>query len=136
MKKLLLLLFVSIAALSCSIDNDSDNVYFDILPVESYELPPVFEFGETYTISIFYKKPNDCYLESDLFFEKADSTRIIGIQSIVADRANCAPLEDEPVREIQFQFKVNSATPYLFKFFKGRNTDGSLFYEEVTIPIN
>lgn len=135
MKKLLGLLFVSLMVLSCSIENDNENSYFEILAVESFEVPEAFEFGRVYTINVFYKKPNDCHLDASLYFERNDSTRVIAIQSLVLDRDDCKPFPESIATKGSFQFEVLSRRPYVFKFFKGKDEDGANIFEEVIIPV-
>lgn len=135
MKKLLLLLFMSLMAISCSTD-DGNNYYYEILPVESFEVPPSFDFGKVYTLTVFYKKPTNCHTDASLYFEKKDSTRIIAIQSLVLDRNKCDTLENEEPIKGTFQFEVLSSTPYLFKFYKGQGENGEDLFEEVIIPVN
>jgi hypothetical protein len=134
MKKLILLFFASLSLLSCSND-DANNYYYEILPIESYEVPASFNFGEVYTITLFYKKPNDCHFNQSLYFEKKDSTRIIAIQSSVIDRANCQPLPDQEPIKGTFQFEVLKTTSYIFKFYKGKDENGENTFEDVIIPV-
>ena len=136
MKKLALLLFVALLALSCSIDDDNNKYHYDFLPVESFEVPESFDFGKVYTIKIFYKRPDACHTSQSLYFEKKDSTRIIAIQSLVLDQNNCTPLPDEETQQGTFQFQVVNTTPYLFKFYKGKDENGVEIFEEVIIPVN
>lgn len=135
MKKLALLLLVSLVTLSCSVD-DPNNYYYEILPIESFEVPESFDFGQEYTITIFYKRPNDCHANQSLYFEKKDSIRTIAVQSFVIDDGNCNTLPNELPKKGTFKFKVVNATPYLFKFYKGHDENGADIFEEVTIPVN
>lgn len=135
MKKLLLLLFVSLMVLSCSVDGDSENRYYEILPIESYVIPATFEYGKVYDIDVFYKRPSACHLSATLYFEKKDSTRTIAIQSLVLDRSNCQPVPNEEPRKGSFKFEVLNKTPYVFKFFKGKDEAGENLFEEVIIPV-
>ena len=135
MKKLALLLLVSLFTLSCSVDN-SNNYYYEILPIESFEVPTSFDFGQEYTLTVFYKRPNDCHANQSLYFEKKDSIRTIAVQSLVIDEGNCNALPNEEPQKGTFKFKVVNTTPYLFKFYKGHDENGADIFEEVTIPVN
>ncbi len=136
MKKLFLLLFVSLIAVSCSLDDDGNKYYYEFLPVETFEVPESFDFGKIYTITIFYKRPNDCHTNQSLYFERKDSTRTIAIQSLVLDRSKCDFLPNEELLKGTFQFEVLNTTPYLFKFYKGEDENGESIFEEVMIPVN
>lgn len=135
MKKVFLLLFVSVFAISCSLD-DGDKYYYEILPVESFEVPESFDFGAIYTIKILYKKPTECHTQQTLYFEKLDSIRTVAVQSLVLDKNNCNPLPNAAPIEGSFRFEVLSTTPYLFKFYKGKGENGENIFEEVVIPVN
>lgn len=135
MKKLLLLVFVSLMVLSCSLDDHEENKYYEILPVESFVVPATFEYGKVYDIDVFYKRPTDCHLSATLYFEKKDSTRTIAVQSLVLDRDNCLPVPTEEPRKGSFKFEVLNKTPYVFKFFKGKDEAGENLFEEVIIPV-
>ncbi|WP_432672467.1 hypothetical protein [Flavobacterium sp. SM2513] len=136
MKKLVLLLFVSFIAISCSVDDNESKYYYDFLPVESFEVPESFDFGKVYTISIFFKRPNNCHASQTLYFEKKDSTRIIAVQSLVLDKNNCTALPDEEPKQGTFQFEVVNTSSYIFKFYKGKDDNGEDVFEEVIIPVN
>lgn len=136
MKKVILLLLVAVTALSCSVNDDGDKYYYEILPVDSYEVPTSFDYGAIYTIKVFYKNPTSCHTSASLYYEKLDSTRTIAIQSLVLDRNDCTPLPDAEPIEGSFRFEVLSTTPYLFKFYKGEDENGENIFEEVTIPVN
>lgn len=136
MKKLALLLFVSLIGISCSIDDDNGNYYYDVLPVESFELPTSFEFGKVYIVSLKFKRPTDCYTNPSLYFEKNGKIRTIAIQSLVANRKDCEAVPNEIAQELKFNFEVLTTTPYVFKFYKGTDENGVDIYEEVTVPVN
>ena len=135
MKKLVFVLFVSLIGISCSVDDVKSDYYYEILPIESYELPTSFELGKIYTIKVSYKRPTDCHTKPSLYFEKNGNTRTIAIQSLVVNRGDCQPVPDEEPKEGTFQFEVLSSEPYLFKFYKGQNENDEDVFEEVTVPV-
>lgn len=136
MKKLFLLLFVSLIGISCSISDDSSDFYYEILPVESFIVPSSFDLGQIYTITLSYKRPNDCHTNPALYFERNGTIRTIAIQSLVANRKDCIAVPDEELKEVKFKFEVLSSTPYVFKFYKGDDENGESIFESVTIPVN
>ncbi len=135
MKRIALLLFVSLIGISCSMNDDYNDFYYGIVPVESFELPESFNYGEVYTIILLYKIPTNCHSDPKLYYEKENQTRIIAIQSIVANRDNCEPIPEESLKELKFQFHASSQTPYIFKFYKGNDENGVEIFEEVTVPV-
>ena len=82
MKKLVLLLSLLFAFNSCSTD-DGDNFRFELLPVESVEIPNEFTLGETYEITIRYYRPSTCHAFNSFYYEKNLNTRTIAVESIV-----------------------------------------------------
>jgi len=135
MKKLAVLFLLSVMVFSCSMDDNENKYHYEFLPVESFEVPDSFEFGQIYTISVFYKRPNDCHTNQSLYFEKKDSTRTIAIQSLVLDKSTCNLLPDEESHKGTFEFEVLNSTTYLFKFYKGKDENGEDVFEEVIIPV-
>lgn len=135
MKKIAFLLFVSLIGISCSISDDSNGYYYEILPVETYELPTSFELGKIYTINLTYKRPTDCHTNPLLYFEKNDKIRTVAIQTLVVSRKDCESVPNEEPKELSFKFEVLSPTPYVFKFYKGEDENGESIFENVTIPV-
>lgn len=136
MKKIVLLLLVSLIGISCSVSDDHVNYHYEVLPVESFELPESFKLGEIHYITLKYKRPNDCYVSPSLYFEKDEQIRTIAIQTLVANLNECATVPDEGTKELTFRFEVVSSTPYVFKFFKGKDENDQPVFESVTIPVN
>jgi hypothetical protein len=139
MRKIILLFVLIITILSCSPD-DNGNIYrYDILKVESFEVPTEFISGDTYQIKVNYKRPTTCHYFNNLYFSRDANIRKIAIESVIEERDNCLALTDNnPEIEYVFNFQVKqlAGTDYLFKFYKGKNTAGESIFEEVTIPVN
>ena len=136
MKKLVLLLLVSLIGVSCSIsDDDSNNYSYEILPVESFEIPSSFELGQIYTIKLMYKLPSDCHTNPSLYFEKNGQIRTVAVQSFVANRDDCNFIANEDVYELTFKFEVVNSEAYVFKFYKGEDENGEPIFENVTIAV-
>lgn len=135
MKKIVLLLFVSLIALSCSVEDNNIDYHYEVLPVESFILPDSFKLGEVQLIYISYKRPTDCYVNQSVYFEKFEDIRTIAVQSMVAKLKDCDTIPDEASKELVFRFKVLNTTPYVFKFYKGEDESGNSIFENVTIPV-
>lgn len=134
MKKiaLFLLTLVAFAFGSCSVD-DGRKASLEVLPVESYELPQMFTYGQTYDIKITFKKPTDCYAFEGFYYDKQGSSRTIGVAAVVYDRNDCEV--DETLYTESFQFTCSYHDPYTFKFYKGEDASGNSIFEEVKIPV-
>lgn len=136
MKRILFVISLVFLLNSCTIEDDADNYHYEILPVDSYELPESFVFGQTYAIKIFYKLPTTCHGFEGFYYESHMNTRTIAIQSIVVNQNNCQPISvDEPAVETILDFSVVYNEPYLFKFYKGKDENGVNIFEEVEVPV-
>lgn len=117
-------------------DDDSINYHYEILPVDSYELPESFVFGQTYSLKIYYKLPTTCHGFEGFYYESHMNTRTIAIQSIVVNQSNCEEISsDEPAVEAILNFNAAYNQTYLFKFYKGKDENGVNIFEEVEVPV-
>ncbi|WP_418264424.1 hypothetical protein [Flavobacterium faecale] len=135
MKKILSLLVLITALVSCSLDDKSSDSYtYQVLPVESYEVPATFKLGDTYEIKLKYQKPTSCHLYQGIYYAKDLNTRTIGIQTAVKDNQVCTT-EVPPLSDASFNFIVNNTGSYIFKFYKGKDSAGENIFEEVEIQV-
>jgi len=136
MKRILILFGLVFLLNSCSMDDDSINYHYEILPVDSYEIPESFEFGQTYTIKIYYKLPTTCHVFDGFYYNSYLNTRTVAVQSVVVNQSNCVEIDvDEPALQNTFEFNVVYNETYLFKFYKGKDENGNEIFEEVEIPV-
>lgn len=133
MKKLVLLLSLLFAFNSCSTD-DGDNFRFELIPVESVEIPNEFTLGETYEITIRYYRPSTCHAFNSFYYEKNLNTRTIAVESIVFEQDGCEALESVLV-EKKLNFHVTNNGSYIFKFWQGANEYGEDVFLEYEIPV-
>ncbi len=133
MKKLLSILILYVTLTACSLGNDTPNYHYEVLPVDSFTLPPSFKMGETYVIKVKYKRPSDCYFFDGFYYDKDLNTRTIGVQTRVLDN-NCPAKVSDPV-EVTFKFYVINNGSYIFKFYKGEDANGTNIFETVEIPV-
>ena len=76
MKRLLVLCLALLFA-SCSVNDDGTNYSFEVLPVESVNIPDEFELGETYPISVSYFKPSTCHSFKEFYYLKENNERTV-----------------------------------------------------------
>lgn len=141
MKKIVLLLLACIAISSCSLEEDDQpRFYYEVLPVESFEVPAGVTVGESYEIKMTYKMPSNCHVYEGCYYKTEGYTTTVGIQTYVLDNSECKELESPELLESSFIFKVESlqnvVQPYVFKFYKGKDANGNDIFEEVSIPVN
>jgi hypothetical protein len=129
MRKIIACLFVFLI-FSCSTSDDgSQDVYYEILPVESAVLPDEFQLGEVYEITLTYIKPSTCHAFSNIYSLTELNVNTIAVVSyIAADNSNCQSTETEA--ETSFDFTVENSGSYIFKFWQGGDN-----YMIIEVPV-
>lgn len=133
MKKIALLLVVLFTISSCSVGDDGPKYTLEVLPVESYIIPDSFGFGETYPITLRYKKPSDCYSFEGFYYEKDGNDRIVGVTASKLEGSACEA--DDTLYEATFNFQCTVHGTYKFRFYKGDAADGSPIFEDVEVEV-
>ncbi|MFD0990600.1 hypothetical protein ACFQ1R_10870 [Mariniflexile jejuense] len=134
MKKLIALSLALIFAMSCSIDDDNTNYSFEVLPVESVDIPTEFTLGETYPITVTYLKPSSCHVFKEFYYSKNLNERTVAPITIVYDDKNCQTL-DNVTEDATFNFMVTSNGSYIFKFWQGEDANGEDQYLTIEVPV-
>ena len=134
MKKILFLCLTLILCASCSVEDDGTSYSFEVLPVESVDIPIEFELGETYPITVSYLKPSTCHAFKEFYYLKENNERTVAPITYVFDDNDCTTLEDNLV-EATFNFHVTSNGSYVFKFWQGEDTDGEIQYLTIEVPV-
>ncbi|MFD0834684.1 hypothetical protein ACFQ0I_02825 [Mariniflexile aquimaris] len=132
MKKLLALSLALILCFSCS--SDYDDYSFEILPVESVDIPDEFTLGETYPITITYSRPSTCHYLHNLYYAKNLNERTVAPITIVYENDNCKTL-DNVLEETTFNFMVTGNGSYIFKFWQGEDANGDDQYLIIEVPV-
>jgi len=135
MKRYVLLVLIAFSILtSCSIENDDSNdFYLEVLPIESVEIPEQFVQGETYEILVSYNKPSSCYQFNDFIYNIDEHERTVAVVNTVYSDPNC--IQEEEVVTVGFDFMVSGTDTYLFKFYQGEDEDGIDQYYLVEVPV-
>ena len=134
MKKIIFLLLIVISVSSCSVDDDANNFYYEILPVESVVIPEEFELGQTYEITVTYLRPTNCHVFNNFYYESDLNQRTVAVVTSVYQNNDCLPLIDEEA-QATFNFMVNSNGTYVFKFWQGEDENGNDLYYIVEVPV-
>lgn len=129
MKKLIALSLALIFATSCSLDDNSSNYSFEVLPVVSVDIPTEFTLGETYPITVTYLKPSSCHLFKEFYYSKNLNERTVAPITIVYENDNCETLENVE-EDATFNFIVTSNGSYIFKFWQGEDQ-----YLTIEVPV-
>ncbi|WP_240914561.1 MULTISPECIES: hypothetical protein [unclassified Polaribacter] len=134
MKKISLLLLGLLIFTSCLDQDDSPNFAYEFLKIDEAITPESFTFGETDTITIKYSFPNSCYSFNQIYYEAKDSTRTVAVRATVLLDKECT--EEIVQEEKKFVVTVSQTEDYIFKFFKGTDSEGENIFEEVIVPVN
>ena len=133
MKRILSLLALFFLFNSCSV-NDGPNYTFELLPIQSVDLPTEFTLGQTYPITVHYNLPTSCHFFNDLYYDKNLNVRTIAVESAVAQHDNCTATPNN-ASTYTFNFYVTSNGSYIFKFYQGKDTNGQDIFLEYEIPV-
>lgn len=134
MKKFLILSLLVASLFSCSFDDDNTVITSEILPVESVDIPDEFALGETYPITVTYKKPTSCHSFRDFFYRKKNNERTVAVIASVFEENNCEDLTDE-MRTATLNFQVTSNGSYIFKFWQGQDENEEDIFLEIEVPV-
>lgn len=134
MRHLFILLILTFSLASCSLGDDGDDFYYEILPVESVDIPSEFTFGETYEMHISYLRPSNCHVFNDFYYVSELNQRTIAVINTVYPNRGCEDLENNIV-EVSFNFIVNNNGTYVFRFWQGEDDNGNDMYYIVEVPV-
>ncbi|MDD7887222.1 hypothetical protein [Flavivirga sp. 57AJ16] len=134
MKKFFVFCFTVLLFASCSIDDDGPRFGYEILPVESVDIPNEFTLGETYPITVSYFRPSTCHAFKEFYYLKENNVRTVAPINYDFIRDDCETLENELV-EATFNFIVTSNGSYIFKFWQGEDTDGEDQFLTIEVPV-
>lgn len=135
MKKIAFLLFMSILFYSClNNDTDEEGFSYELLKIDEAKTPESFTFGKTDSITIKYTLAGGCRSFDRLYYEQKDNTRIVAV-TVLVNLENPCTLDLIP-EEYKFAVTANQTEDYIFKFYKGKDSNGDNLYDEVIIPVN
>lgn len=131
-KRIFFVIFAVLTMVSCS-DDDSHDYHYELLPIEDVLVPEVFEYGQLYDISVKYKVPDECYINSDILYEYDQDARNVAVISLVIEDNDCETIDlDE---ELTFRVHAVQANPYIFRFWQGDDDNGEPIYLIVEVPV-
>lgn len=132
MQKLLLFGLIIATILSCSVDDSVEEEFrFEILPIETVEMPTSVSFNEVITISYTYLKPSTCHNYNDLYFISEGDTKTVAVINTVVNINSgtlCEPISNS-VEERSFTFRIEkNEGNYTFRFWQGEDENGQDTY--------
>jgi hypothetical protein len=132
MKKIIVLLGFAVLIFSCS-KNDSILEY-KILPITDAKTPAFFEYGAIDTIAVKYELPDGCHQFWSVYYKYDNNKRIVAINAINDLESICTQAVIE--KEIKIPIHISQQENYIFRFYKGKDTDGKSIFEEIEVPVN
>lgn len=133
MKRLIIITLSLLLFASCSKD-DGPEYSFEILPVESVNMPESFTLGDIYPITVSYLRPTTCYSFKEFYYSKNLNERTVAVLNYNVQDNNCQELSDELV-EATFNFIVTSNGSYIFKFWQGVDENDEDQYLIIEVPV-
>jgi hypothetical protein len=134
MKKIVLILITFLFITGCNSDDDYNNLSIKTLPIKEASVPDEFILGDTYQITIKYDLPNDCYSFRNLYYQYENSSRIIAVNTFLTEDIACTGILIE--EEYTFDVLATQSEDYIFKFWKGKDTNDEDIFEEIIVPVN
>lgn len=131
MKKFALII-LSLFVLSCS--EEAPLFEFSTLPIDEAKTPVSFTYKTSDTIVLKYTLPNACFSFNNVYYEYDRNSRIVGINVIKDLEKTCNQATIE--KEIKLPIHVLQEEDYIFKFYKGKDANGDIIFEEITVPVN
>lgn len=134
--KYFLIIVAIIAAMSlnsCEISDDGLRVSYDVVAIDSVQMPATFSFGQTYEIPVFYNKPTDCHVFEG--FNIIPQLNIRNISTVMA-RLDSGGCQDGQFPEEQtLRFTAASNGSYIFRFFTGFDANNEETFLEYTVQV-
>ncbi len=134
MKKFFVLSFLVTLLFSCSVDDNGVDFSFEILPIESVDIPDEFTLGAIYPITVTYERPTSCHLFRDFYYLKENNERTVAVVNTVFEENDCEDLTDEMLTAT-FDFQVTSNGSYIFKFWQGKDDSDEDIFLEIEVPV-
>ena len=134
MKRIISLIALVFVFNACSVD-DGNDFLFELLPVESVDIPTEFTMGETYQIKMYYRRPTTCHSFNTIYYDKDLNVRTIAIESAVRQASYCETLTENNLVECSFNFLVTSNGSYIFKFYQGQDEQGNNIFLQYEVPV-
>lgn len=145
MKRIALLMVLTLSLYSCDTDDDGPNLNFTIAEITGTDLPEYFEIGESYDLEVTYELPNACHQFSNFSVnpyvdEETDSTFVIEIAALISYDANITDCTEEgeltDSRTIR-DLRVSSEdyNNYQFKLITGEDEDGEAEFLIIDVPV-
>jgi hypothetical protein len=135
MKRCFLLVSIFILTLtSCSVENEErQEFYLSVLPIESVEMPKQFVLGKTYEINVTYYRPTSCYEFNDFYYEVNGNEKTIAVINTVYTDVNCDTTAEKVT--VSFIYVATENDTSKFKFYQGEDANGKDKYQKLVVSV-
>lgn len=107
----------------------------NLAPTLSVDLPDSFEFNQSYSIEIIYKRPTNCHTFSGLDVARNANVIVIGVvTSYSTGNTNCVD-NGNLEASATINFVAERDDFYIFKFWQGKNAAGRDEFLTVEVPV-
>jgi len=133
MKKIIFTLFIGLFLLSSCKEGPVQELV--LLPVtEVIEIPTRLEYQNLTNFKVKFEFPNDCYRFHGFDFTYFRNERTIAVRALKILDATC---NDGQLFEFtaSFQMMPEQEDEYIFKFWKGKDTNGNDIFETYVLPV-
>lgn len=124
---------MTVSLSSCEISEPGLRVSYDVVAIDSVQMPATLTFGETYDIPVFYKNPSSCHVFDGFNVSANLNERTISTVLARLDSGNC--IEDLVPEEQTLSFTAASNGSYIFKFFRGLENNVPVYIEHTVFVL-
>lgn len=134
MKRIISIFLVTLFFASCS-PEVGQNVFLEIVPIDSVEMPTDFKVDSITVIPIRYIRPTNCHQFSNFYYNAIGNERTVAIYCTTIDGGNCQPVVNNQA-EVPLKFKPVVSGTYTFRFWTGKNEQGVDQYIEHEVIVD
>ncbi|MFC5047605.1 hypothetical protein ACFSTE_06265 [Aquimarina hainanensis] len=137
MRKVSILLIILTASifLGCVEDDDNISFFYELVPVESVDIPEAFVTGKTYKIKTSFFRPTTCHTFSGYDYRRSENKRTVSVVNIVFNERACDTLPKNDTTTVSFDFIAGREKSYIFEFWQGEDAAGKNQFLTVEVPV-
>ncbi len=114
-------------------ENDFTNLTYEIVPIESVEMPELFTINKSYAININYIKPSSCHSFNDVYIDATNFELKIAVITAITSLNNCAEIAE--TKATHFNFRPTEYGTYTFKFWNGTDENNEDVYLNYNVSV-
>lgn len=135
MKKIILLITLSLFFISCELNTDEPKYNLELVNVNEVEFPLAFAKDSTTNIPVKFLRPTSCHFFDSFYYLRNGFDRTVAIYCAKANQTNCVIDNVTPV-EVILPFRPTELGTYHFRFLSGEDADGVLQFIEFNATVD